>query len=282
MSIRSNGSYIGPRPDGPSSSVASGIWDLRTAERQKRISQWPSPVFNPAGISGLSVWFDASDASTLYDATSGGSLVAADGAVKRWEDKSGNNRHATEGTNAPVRKTGVVASNDALLFDGSNDGLQFSGNMENGSGHVTLFVVAQRTSTSGVGHLVNKDNSSISPRAHQFLRINGALVETHWWTPTLQAPTKGDITANVTFLASLRLGASGGTVGLNGVDSALNSNGSNIDTTNEPTHIGRYWTTNNSEIFGGYICEIVGYDNALSNTDKESVESYLMTKWGIS
>ena len=44
MSVRSNGSYIGPRPAGPSTSVASGIWDLRTAERQKRANAWPSPI----------------------------------------------------------------------------------------------------------------------------------------------------------------------------------------------------------------------------------------------
>lgn len=284
MSLRSNGSYLGfTRTPTTSQGSASGIWSLAAAERQRRASAWPQPqpAFSPSDITGLSVWFDASDASTLYDATTGGSLVAADGTVKRWEDKSGNARHATEGTNPPQRKTAVVASQDALLFDGINDGMSFSGNMENGSGHVTLFVVAQRTSTSGVGFMLNKDNSNVSPRAHQFLRINGALVETHWWTPTLQAPTQGNITANVTFLASLRLGSSGGTVGLNGTDSALNSNGSSITTTNQPTQIGRYWTVNNADMWGGYICEIIGYDNALSNTDKEAVEDYLMAKWGI-
>lgn len=285
MSIRSNGSYIGPRPAGPSNSVASGIWDVRTAERQRRADAWPQPVppFTPSDITGLSAWFDASDASTLYDATSGGSLVAADGEVARWEDKSGNGRHATQSTSGsrPLRKTASINGLGALLFDGSNDGLSFSGNIENGSGHVSLYVVARKTSTSGVGFMVNKDNSAISPRVHQFLRINGANVETHWWTPTLQAPSRGSISANTTFLASLRLGSDNGVVGLNGVEGTANNNASGISTNSQPTQIG-FYPVGPSDFWGGHICEIVAYDNKISSTDADAVEAYLMTKWGIS
>ena len=44
MSLRANGSYIGPRPAGPTNGglgVASGIWDLRTAQRQRAANTWP-------------------------------------------------------------------------------------------------------------------------------------------------------------------------------------------------------------------------------------------------
>lgn len=52
MSLRSNGSYIGPRPAGPSSSVAGGVWDLRTAERQQRVGAWPArdPSFSSVSL----------------------------------------------------------------------------------------------------------------------------------------------------------------------------------------------------------------------------------------
>jgi hypothetical protein len=72
------------------------------------------------------LWLDGADASTLYDATSGGSLVAADGAVARWEDKSGNARHLTQGTlgSRPARKTSIQNGRDVLRFDGSADGLE--------------------------------------------------------------------------------------------------------------------------------------------------------------
>ena len=69
------------------------------------------------------LWLDASDSATLYSATAGGSLVAADGTVARWEDKSGNSRHVTQATIAsrPTRKTSIQNSLDVLRFDGAND-----------------------------------------------------------------------------------------------------------------------------------------------------------------
>ena len=41
MSVRGNGSYLGPRPTGPTTSVASGWWDLRNQFRYKRDATWP-------------------------------------------------------------------------------------------------------------------------------------------------------------------------------------------------------------------------------------------------
>jgi len=51
------------------------------------------------------LWLDASDTTTIYDASSGGSLTADGGNVGRINDKSGNNRHATQATSGsrPVR-----------------------------------------------------------------------------------------------------------------------------------------------------------------------------------
>jgi hypothetical protein len=69
------------------------------------------------------LWLDAADAGTLYDATSGGSLVAADGAIARWEDKSGNGRHVTQGTlsRRPLRRLGIQNGRDIAEFDGTAD-----------------------------------------------------------------------------------------------------------------------------------------------------------------
>lgn len=71
----------------------------------------------------LLLWLDASDATSLYDATSGGSLVAPDGSVARWQDKSGNAYHATQSTSGsrPVRKTNILNGRAVLRFDGTND-----------------------------------------------------------------------------------------------------------------------------------------------------------------
>lgn len=84
----------------------------------------PNLLSTPLSLPGLVLWLDASDASTLYDAVSGGSLVAADGTVARWNDKSGQNNHATQATSGarPVRKLAIQNGLDVLRFDATDDG----------------------------------------------------------------------------------------------------------------------------------------------------------------
>jgi hypothetical protein len=77
----------------------------------------------PADTPGLRLWLDASDASTIF--TDGGGLVDA------WEDKSGNGFHATQTDAArkPSVGAGVLGGANAIHFDSAggtdanNDGL---------------------------------------------------------------------------------------------------------------------------------------------------------------
>lgn len=103
-------------------------------------------AWTPAALS-LALWLDGSDAATLYDATSGGSLVAADGTIARWEDKSGNARHVTQSTslNRPQRKVAYEGGRDSVLFDGTNDALSLSSDLSIGT-H-TVLVVARNSAT---------------------------------------------------------------------------------------------------------------------------------------
>jgi hypothetical protein len=65
----------------------------------------PDKSIFPKTIGGLSLWLDANDSSTLFNSNTGGDRVTTDGtAIGRWEDKSGNSRHALQST-AGVRPT---------------------------------------------------------------------------------------------------------------------------------------------------------------------------------
>lgn len=80
MTIRSNGSYIGPRPAGPSTSVASGIWDLRTAQRQKSANLWTGdPVDEYFSNVSLLLHMDGSNGSTTFTDSSGSPKAATAG-----------------------------------------------------------------------------------------------------------------------------------------------------------------------------------------------------------
>lgn len=76
-------------------------------------------------IQGCQIALDASIPSSLFDATSGGSLVAANGSVARWEDLSGNGRHVTQSSSTirPLRRVANQGGLDAVEFDGSDDRL---------------------------------------------------------------------------------------------------------------------------------------------------------------
>jgi hypothetical protein len=102
-------------------------------------------LWTPSRIATL-WWLDASDSSTLFDATSGGSLVAADGEVARWEDKSGNAKHITQATsvNRPIRKTNTENGRDVVQFDGTNDVLDSSAIIPGQA----CFIVAKRSATA--------------------------------------------------------------------------------------------------------------------------------------
>jgi hypothetical protein len=87
------------------------------------------------------LWLDGLDANTMFDAVSGGAAVALDGAIARWQDKSGNLNHATQSTvlSRPLRVAGGVR------FDGSNDSLTL-GSPLTATDYVFFGVVHKRAS----------------------------------------------------------------------------------------------------------------------------------------
>jgi hypothetical protein len=286
-------------------SAASGVWSLREAEALRRAGTWPGSFVNPLSISGLQLWLDASDSGTLFDATSGGSLVAADGTVKRWEDKSGNNRHATEATNGPTRKAAIQGGQDVLRFDGSNDILAIA------SSTATFQFLHSQDSTL---FIVGKPGTTANPNAvYVFVDNNGRSnnVGFSFWYDDRVSQTRNDMpitlsangsvavfqnadavsgnkfTANTFSLISIvstpaaatasrvALRTNGGaSFGGNTFTGSVSASGATGD-----LHIGG--NINDGELLNGDICEIIIYNTALSDTDRATVENYLLAKWGI-
>jgi hypothetical protein len=258
-------------------SAASGVWTLREAEALRRAGTWP--VVAPGGVStGLQLWLDASDASTLYDATTGGSLVAADGGVARWEDKSGNARHATQATSAnrPLRKTNQQNGLNALLFDGSNDAFSLS-SITIPNSHSVFQVYQRLTGVQSFGIAHNNNNNvryaslwftdgilyQISNEPNNFTTHGGSNAATGYFVVSTirNATTSIDVRRNGSSVASVTTGA-GVTNAASGSWNAIGDRSSGF-------------------FHSGNLCEIIVYDSALSSTDRAAVETYLLAKWGI-
>jgi hypothetical protein len=96
---------------------------------------------DPRSVSGLAAWYDATQG--LYSATSGGSLVTANGgAIARWEDMSGNGRHLTQSTTSyrPTLLTSGRNGRNVVAFNSDGMTAAFPGLGQN---KVYAFYVAR-------------------------------------------------------------------------------------------------------------------------------------------
>jgi hypothetical protein len=227
-------------------------------------------------ITGLQLWLDASDALTLFDATTGGSLVAADGGVARWEDKSGNARHATQSDSAkrPARKTSQKNGLDALLFDGSSDAFSLS-SITIPASH-SVFQVYERL--SGVQSFGIAGVVGASSRYPSLWFSDGVLYQ----ISNADFTTHGTSSASTGYFLVSTIRNATTSIELRRNGSTVSSVTTGAGVTNA---VGGTWTLIgdrlSSNFHSGNLCEIIVYDSALSDANRSAVESYLMSKWGI-
>lgn len=275
-SIAYDGSYLYLAPQ-------SNTW-VRVA-----LSTWSS--FTPASVTGLQLWLDGSDASTLYDATSGGSLVAADGAVARWEDKSGNARHFTQSSSGsrPLRKTSQQNGKDTLLFDGTNDFMAGSDFLDADTGGLTAFIVYKRNATGSRHDLIVKHDTS---GLGWFFR-HGSAGELSAEIDvgnnvSASRATSNSVVASAYTVATWKFTAGSFralTFHRNGVAESMAGASGSVDTPPSTSGVVRIGAQEYSGTTyfpaNANFAEVILYNAALSDTDRAAVESYLMTKWAI-
>jgi hypothetical protein len=291
---RPRGGYIGfNRVPAASAlnSAASGMWTLREAEAMRRAGTWPSaPAPAPGGVgTGLvQLWLDASDPTTLYDAASGGSLVAADGGVARWEDKSGNGRHFTSASasSQPTRKVADINGLDCLRFDGSDDVLNRSQEAWAHTVPLNFFVVFRAAAFTpeyyALWDFYGSTGGNVASNTG-LIKSNGKsaiyLTATNNTQPNYDGTGSVTYAINTThlFFASINNGA----ISSRG-DKA--SDGSHTDSWANRTNLGGSpLSLGASLLFSRYtdikICEFIVYNADLSTEDRDAVEIYLTEKW---
>jgi len=242
-------------------------------------------LWTPADIT-TALWLDAADSSTLFDAVSGGSTPAADGAVARWEDKSGNNNHATQSdsTRRPIRKTAIQNSLDILRFDGSNDffvgastpcssndktiiamvktsngtgGNLFQNRVGGGPGSNLAFLCRLfRTTSNAIGGDTNTTNVTI-----------GTDLSTAWQSFGLSSWTQQSSNRAVFYWHN----------GTNYTTSGIPLS----ETANAGYHVGCIRSGNTFfQFFPGDFSELVVLDLQADTDTRQKIEGYLAHKWG--
>lgn len=242
--------------------------------------------FDPLSLSPL-LWLDATVATSLYDATSGGTQIADDTTgVARWEDQSGNGNHAlqSEATYRPKRKTNALNSKFGMTFDGSNDRIIVpTGNHLRNVAGATMFTVAKRTGGTTYGTVVDvfKTGSELT-RAGVFLLASTVssggrrLDGDGWQEKAVSATTSTALITSAVFdytAAELYTGVNGLLTARGGYQSSGNTS----DTSSYGIGVGGP----KGEQLGGDIMEILIYPTKLSSGNIQAVENYLGGKWGI-
>jgi hypothetical protein len=268
----------------------------RAAVENYLTNKWGIPI-SPFPREGLQLWLDAADASTLYDATTGGSLVAADGGVARWEDKSGNARHFTQSVsnNRPTRKTNQQNGYGTLLFDGSNDQLVGADYLDANSGGLTVIIVYKRNATGAKHILIAKGDENNNGNGWYFSHDSAnklsceAQVDANNY---MSRSTSSTVTASSYVVATMVCGAGAfqsASMYRNGSSLSMDSASVGGSGAQQPPNTSVAVTVSGWVYNGGpyeaanvNIAEIIVYSSALSETDRAAVESYLISKWGIS
>jgi len=242
------------------------------------------PAWAPTDIANIALWLDAT--SGLYDATTGGSAVTANGAyVARWEDLSGNARHFAQATvnSRPVLATAALNGKPTIFFDGTDDFLDATYSRPYAA--QTLFVVFQvhATPTLQAGIFAETENgvsdlsiyTAATRRSTEICSYaNNSTSPLSGKTFTLGAYHIGTFTHSGSEILNYLDGVAGTPAADTFPNATLNIARARVS--------GRINNTGTINAPGANsIAEVIAYDRLLTTTERDTVHAYLSTKWGI-
>ena len=222
--------------------------------------------FTPRQISGLALWLDAADSSTITGTSP----------VTQWRDKSVNNYSMTY-TGSPTYRTtaalnnlGCITFNGTSSFNSGTDTMYWSAFSI--SQPFTVFAVCTKRLSSNTNYsfVLEPSTPSGSVILYGGLQLKMYAGSADQYTNPILA-----FVANSTQIYSAVF---------NGASSLLAYGGNATSSLNPGTaswpglYLGRDW---GGVYDSGDYGEILFYNSALSTTQRQQVESYLAQKWGL-
>lgn len=230
-----------------------------------------STFFNPTQVSGLTLWLDASDITTMrFTGTS----------ITNVRDKSPANITLSNASGYQYRRAAFNNAYPSFFSDAPGLGLGGAGSANTLGVNASLalttpftffFVAHQTVALSGVvpyGYLVDSA---------------GGVSRSYIYRADTATPFGSY--GGVTFYGSPSIGTFGWVTGTN--TSYIVANGSNLSAvtgtlgalTTDGITIGNRFTL--TEAWPGHICEVLIYTQNVSLTERQQIEGYLAWKWGL-
>ena len=240
-----------------------------TAGQPARYLPAYSPVFHPKTISGLQLWLDGADSSSM---TFSGSNVTV------WNDKSGNGNNGTA-TGTPTLSQNKLNDKSMISLDGSS---YFLGSMSDTNTTLTAFFI-------GITHVSQSVNARVvslgTTSANDYSSSSRCVAIYHPASSvgTYRNPSQSlaSITLDQPYIACSLYDGTNGYTFLNG--SASGSSFASTGSFNISAYgVGNYVNApTNNEAFTGFMGEILVYNTALTASQRRKVEGYLSWKWGV-
>lgn len=224
---------------------------------------------------GTKLWTPAQITTALWlDADSPSSITLNGSTVSQWNDKSGNERHATQatGANQPTYGATLINGKAALSFDGINDSLSSAATSISFSTSASIFMVATNTGTAsefgGSFDFIGNSN---------FIDVfSGAPSQIRWEIGDPATGSLGSNTHTVTANTPYILSSARNTSLINGGDQkTFAQTGVLTAPITSNARVGSYFSA-----YKGNVGEIVLLAAEASVDLRQRVEGYLAWKWG--
>lgn len=235
---------------------------------------------SPGGISSnLALWFKA-----------GAGITTSGSDVTSWVDQSSTGLDANTRNGTPTLNSGAINSNDAVAFDGSSNIYALNSynttNLLSGGtaeGMYTIYIVAaQSPGAAGYNRFFGNG------RRLRFGVENTAPIKIRLAENNINGNQDIDVSASLTadqpniyaFKRTDDDNASGGTIYLNGTNTATYQTENGVDNQDEIVLGSSVETTANNS-WEGDIAEIIAFAVSEDDTDRQKIETYLAIKYGI-
>ena len=269
---------------------------------------WPaaSAAWEPSDLTSLRAWYDADDAATIFDATTGGSLPSSGSDVARWEDKSGGGYHVTQATaaNRPHYVTNTLNGKPVIectaqwLTASTASDWNF---LHNTTGSTVVAVWKAGTSADpnapyallgttndgggSIGLQITYDDRANLGRNDTFRSVigrGGTPLVVNNFTGNGGLPANTPAIVTVTSDPGSATAASRSGLRVNGAAAAESNTATGTASTSNASFPLALGSAGSDRLpLVGYIAEVVIADAMLSDPDRERVEGYLAHKWGL-
>lgn len=223
----------------------------------KAIPTFCRKPFQPIDIGGLALWLDGADAGTF---------TLASGKISQWNDKSGNARHETQGTDAmrPVYVMEALNHKPLLRFAGAQNMDKVFGVTLN---QPSMVFAVYKHDSGGAGAQRVFDGSAGLIQVNANMILNGGGSSLTLVTPYARG--------NYEILCAVYNGTSSAGY----INGALKSSGN--AGTSGMTRLKLGSSGSNTEYLQGDIAEIIVYNTLFTACWRAKVEKYLSKKWGV-